>query len=298
MRPIEPGDRQVHREIQAVGHAPVARRVQRLGVRPADADPIRRRRVARRHRRGNHEPQRAALDVQLADIGDLQQHFLARRQVADARLEDIRPLLVEQVCAMARLHPVVVLREGRLAFHRLTDDQRAVDQSFETADGRALVEREHVHRLDRPRLAVDEPLRDRDARAEVDDVGDDRDAGQRHGDIGGGEQARARGNRQCVRHRLPRCWVTTVQMETAPGRKFLQAGRRRKAHVARDVQLDAGRDVDAPPHFARQRRRDGGDRIRLWARPRRRAPVECRPASARLPAAPSPGAAGPGVSRL
>src|SRR4030095_8874220 len=113
---------------------------------------------------------------ELGDIRQPQQHFLAWRQVANARLKYIRPLLVEQVRTVAPVHRIVVHPEGVLAFLDLADNERAVDDRLESADGSSLVERKHVDGFDRLRLAIDVALRDGDARAEARDLGLDRHA--------------------------------------------------------------------------------------------------------------------------
>ena len=79
--------------------------------------------------------------------------------------------------------------ERLLPLLHLPDDERAVDDGFEAADGRAFVERKHVRRLDGRRLAIHVALRHRDARAERRDLRFDRNAGERDGHGLGGEQS-------------------------------------------------------------------------------------------------------------
>ena len=67
---------------------------------------------------------------------------------------------------MALFHGLVVRLEGFFPLLHFADDERAIDDGFEAADGRAFVEREHVDRFDRHRLAVHESLRDHDSGTE------------------------------------------------------------------------------------------------------------------------------------
>ena len=86
---------------------------------------------------------------QLGDVGQLQQHFLAGRQVADAGLEHIRPFFVEQKRSIPALHRIVVAAEGLLALFHFADDQPTVDHRLEPADRRPLVQWEYIDRFDR-----------------------------------------------------------------------------------------------------------------------------------------------------
>ena len=55
---------------------------------------------------------------------------------------------------MPPLDGIVIVAERLLAFLDLADDERAVDDGLEAADGRAFVEREDVDGLDRLRLRL------------------------------------------------------------------------------------------------------------------------------------------------
>ena len=187
------GHRESYRQVEAVRNRPGGRRVQRVGIRTSDPPIIRGRRVARRDRRRNRESQPLACNRQLSDVGDLQQDFLARGQVPDARLEDIGPLLVEQERAISSFNRIVVGTERVLALFDFPDDERAVDDGFEAADRRALFEREEVDRLDWMRFAVDVALRDRDACAKARDLRLDRNASEHDVRRVGGKETRPGG---------------------------------------------------------------------------------------------------------
>ena len=98
--------------------------------------------------------QPAVVHSEFGHVGEPDDDFLARQQVTDAGLEDIRTFLVEQKCAVPLLHRVVIQLECPVTFVNFADDERPVDDGLEPADRRRFIEREHVNGLDRRRLTV------------------------------------------------------------------------------------------------------------------------------------------------
>ena len=148
------------------------RRVHRLELLGRD--------VARRDRGRDLEAHLVAEALQRRDVGEPHDRRLPGQQVADAGREQVRPILVEQVGAVAARHRLVVLLEGFLSPLDDADDAPVVDLDLEAADGRRLFEREGVDGLDGDRLTVEVALRDGHRRGRPPRLDVDDDAGQRH----------------------------------------------------------------------------------------------------------------------
>ena len=154
-------------ERQTVGNAESDGRVQRLLGSPADAAAVLGGGVAGRHRRREGEAEAVPLRPELGDRGEPDDDLLAGREVSDARREDVGPLLVEEVGAVAGRDRLVVHLERLLPLHDLSGDDPSVDEGLEAADGGGLVEGKDVGGFEGRLPVVAVALREGDAGGEA-----------------------------------------------------------------------------------------------------------------------------------
>eukprot|EP00042_Codosiga_hollandica_P053807 m.713369 g.713369 ORF g.713369 m.713369 type:complete len:348 (+) comp58781_c0_seq16:2079-3122(+) len=159
-------------QLQPVQHPPHVAAPDRIALCP--------RRVPRRNKRRQEVSHILSLDLQVRHHRDGDGCCLPWQQVAHAQLEDVSALLLQQLSAIATGHSGLVGGPRLLLLAHLALGHHPVNVGLEGADGGALVQRKHIHSLDRERPVVVELLRDGCARAEVDHLHLHADALQRH----------------------------------------------------------------------------------------------------------------------